>query len=299
MQPAVAAAPRSRTMGGMRTLSSMLCLASLVGSLEAQDGEVLRRLREAAAVAPVVVAHRGASEQFPENTLAALRAAVAAKALVVEFDVHQTKDGAWVVLHDATCDRTTDAVARFGRKDVRIDSLTLAEVRTLDAGAWKGKAFAGERLPTLAEALAAIWPAIPMVERKGGEARALVGALHELAAVDRVLVQAFDWEWLAAVHAAEPKLLLGALGGKELTAGRLAEAQATGARLIHWDHRTLDVDAAAAARAAGQLLCVYTVDPDALLLGAAALGCDLITTNRPARLRELRDRGLLRAVHGK
>jgi glycerophosphoryl diester phosphodiesterase len=66
------------------------------------------------------------------------------------------------------------------------------------------------------------------------------------------------------------------------------------AGLVHWDHRTLDVAAAAQARAAGALLCVYTVDPDVLLLGAAAIGCDLITTNRPARMAALRRDGLLR-----
>lgn len=271
-----------------------LLLAVAAVAVRAQESPVTARLRTAAATAPLVVAHRGASEDQPENTLRALRAAVAAGAQVVEFDVWQTKDGAWVVLHDATLDRTTDAVARFGRKEVRVDELTLAQVRTLDAGAWKGAAFAGERVPTLAEAIEVVLPAIAMIERKGGAADAFVAELRRLQVVDRVLVQAFDWEWLTAVHTAEPALLLGVLGGKEASAERLAAAARTGAQLVHWDHRTLDVDAAARIRAAGQLLCVYTVDPDVLLLGAAALGCDLITTNRPARLAALRERGLLR-----
>ena len=264
--------------------------------LAPQDPVVLQQLRTAAAAAPLVVAHRGASEQFPENTLAALRAAVAQHAHVVEFDVWQTKDGAWVLLHDATLDRTTDAVAKLGRKDVRVDQCTLAEVRGLDAGAWKGKAFAGEKVPTLAEALAAVHPAIAMVEHKGGDAAALAAELRKLDANARVLVQSFDWTWLTAFHAAAPDVLCGALGGKECSRERLAAAAATGARLVHWDHRTLDLEAAAAVRAAGHLLCVYTVDPDCALLGAAALGCDLITTNRPDRLVALRERGELARV---
>ena len=276
-------------------VSSFAVVPSFAGSAP-QDPVVLQQLRTAAAAAPLVVAHRGASEQFPENTLAALRAAVAQHAHVVEFDVWQTKDGAWVLLHDATLDRTTDAVARLGRKDVRVDQCTLAEVRGLDAGAWKGKAFAGEKVPTLAEALAAVPPAIAMVEHKGGDARALAAELKKLDANTRVLVQSFDWAWLTAFHAAAPDVLCGALGGKDCSPERLVAAAATGARLVHWDHRTLDLEAAAAVRAAGQLLCVYTVDPDCMLLGAAALGCDLITTNRPERLVALRERGELARV---
>lgn len=272
------------------------CLVQGITILPAQQLPVERLLRDAAPDGPVVVAHRGASEQFPENTLAALRAAVAQQATVVEFDVYQTKDGAWVLLHDATVDRTTDAVAKLGRRDVRIDELTLAEARTLDAGAWKGAAFAGERLPTLAEALQAVFPAIPMIERKGGDAAALVQELRRLDAVDRVLVQAFDWPWLEAVHAAEPRLLLGALGSKALTAPQLAAAQRTGARLVHWDHKSITVEAAAAVHRAGLLLGVYTIDLDLLLLGAAAIGCDLVTTNRPAQVLALR--APARRVHG-
>jgi glycerophosphoryl diester phosphodiesterase len=281
-------------MPKLLAMSAAVLFAAL--PMVAQDDPVWRRLRDGAKDGAVVVAHRGASEDFPENTVAALRAGAAAGALVVEFDVQQTKDGAWVLLHDATCDRTTDAVARLGRKDVRIDALTLAEARALDAGAWKGKAFAGERLPTLAEALAAIFPAIPLVERKAGDAKALVAELRRLDAIDRVVVQAFDWPWLREVRAAEPKLALGVLGGKALTKAQIDEAVAMQAGLVHWDHRTLDVAAAAQARAAGALLCVYTVDPDVLLLGAAAIGCDLITTNRPARMAQLRADGVLRAA---
>jgi glycerophosphoryl diester phosphodiesterase len=266
----------------------------LAGLAHAQDAReaLFDRLRAAGADGPVVVAHRGASADFPENTLAALRAAVAAKATIFEFDVHQTMDGAWVVLHDETCDRTTDAVAKFGRDNVRIDQLSLADARTLDAGAWRDDQFAGERIPTLEEALAAVFPKVPMIERKGGDARAHAAELRRLEVIDRVLVQAFDWPWLTQLHEAEPGLLLGALGEQALDGERLAQALATGARIVHWHHLGVDVENAAMVRAGGSLLCVYTIDDDIGLLGAAAIGCDLITTNRPARLADLVERGL-------
>ncbi len=256
--------------------------------------ELFARLQQQGAEAPLVVGHRGASAECPENTVAAFRRAVAAGAHMVEFDVHQTKDGHWVCMHDATCDRTTDATARLGRKNVRIDALDLAELRTLDAGVWRDPKFVGERVPTLEEALSAIFPAVPLIERKAGDPVALVKELRRLDVVDRVLVQAFDWDWLEVVHRAEPELLIGALSGKEPTAALLADLPRTGARLVHWDHRALDLQTATAIRAKGQLLCVYTVDPDIALLGAAGFGCDLVTTNVPARMVALRDAGLLR-----
>lgn len=254
---------------------------------------LLARLQQAAAQAPLAVAHRGASAAQPENTLAAFHAARVAGAPVVEFDVYQTKDGHWVVLHDPTCDRTTDAVAHFGRKDVRVDQLTLAEVRELDAGAWRGPAFAGHKVPTLAETLAAIAPAVPMLERKGGGAAALAAELQRLGQLDQVLVQAFDWQWLAAFRTAAPKAVLGALGGVELTAERMAELERLQVQFVHWDHRMLRVDDVATLRSKGWWLGVYTVDADLPLLGAAALGCDFVTTNRPEHVLELCRRGLL------
>src|SRR5689334_10492901 len=92
----------------------------------------------------LAVAHRGASDVAPENTLPAVRRAVAAGADLVEVDLRRARDGALVVLHDATLARTTDAARRLpGRAPWRVEDLTLAEVRLLDAGSWKDPRFAG------------------------------------------------------------------------------------------------------------------------------------------------------------
>ncbi|MCA8948349.1 MAG: hypothetical protein KDE27_02535 [Planctomycetes bacterium] len=277
-------------------MRQLLAPLVLIACAAAQDNAVLTRLRAAAEQAPLVVAHRGASSTHPENTLAAMRAAVDAGADLVEFDVYQTADGAWVCIHDQTVDRTTDAVKRLGRQRIKVDELTLAEIRALDAGSWFGAGFADERVPTLAEALAAILPAaVPMIERKGGDAGALAAELARLERLDEVMVQAFDWDFLTELHRVEPRLLIGALGAKELSPARHEELSRTGAAIVHWNHGDLTVEAAAAVRAADRLLCVYTVDPDPCLLGAAAIGCHLVTTNRPARMAELRRRGLLQS----
>ncbi|MFM1871937.1 MAG: Glycerophosphoryl diester phosphodiesterase [Planctomycetota bacterium] len=254
---------------------------------------LLDRLDGIAAAGTLVVAHRGSSSDAPENTVVAMRRAVDAGAQLVEFDVWQTADGAWVCLHDETLDRTTDAAKRLGKKGTKVGELRLAQLRELDAGSWKGAEFVGERMPTLAEALAAIGDAVPMIERKGGDAAALVEELRRLKRIDDVLVQAFDWDWLEQVHRHEPRLVLGALGGKTPTRELLADLPRTGAKFVHWSHTTLDLATVAALREQRYRLCVYTIDADLHLLGAAALGCDWLTTNVPARAVALRRLGRL------
>src|SRR5512137_1822539 len=91
---------------------------------------------------PLNMGHRGAPAEAPENTLASFQRAREAGAHGVELDVMLSADGQVVVCHDFWVDRTTD-----GRG--RIRELTVAQLKTLDAGSWFGPQFAGERIPTL------------------------------------------------------------------------------------------------------------------------------------------------------
>lgn len=93
-----------------------------------------------------VIAHRGFSAVAPENTMVAFRQAAEAGADGIELDVHLTKDGEVVVIHDYTVKRTTDGTGW-------VRELTLEELRRLDAGSWFGEAFRGEKIPTLDEVL--------------------------------------------------------------------------------------------------------------------------------------------------
>jgi glycerophosphoryl diester phosphodiesterase len=96
-----------------------------------------------------LIAHRGAADSAPENTLAAIRKALEGPAEFIEIDIHQTRDQQLVVMHDATVDRTTNGQGN-------IASLTLAELRQLDAGSWYDSTFSQEKVPTLAEVLALV-----------------------------------------------------------------------------------------------------------------------------------------------
>ncbi|MFZ5517262.1 MAG: glycerophosphodiester phosphodiesterase [Candidatus Zhuqueibacterota bacterium] len=98
---------------------------------------------------PSFIAHRGASYDAPENTLAAIHLAWEQHADAVEVDIHLSKDNKIVVIHDDTTGRTTGA-------NHNVRDLTLAELRNLDAGAWKGSQWANQRIPALDEVLAAV-----------------------------------------------------------------------------------------------------------------------------------------------
>ncbi len=93
---------------------------------------------------PVIFAHRGASAQAPENTLAAFELAVAQQADAIELDAKLTADGHVVVIHDTTVDRTTGGHGR-------VKDLSLAQLRSLDAGSFFAEKYRGEKIPTLAE----------------------------------------------------------------------------------------------------------------------------------------------------
>ena len=93
-----------------------------------------------------IFAHRGSKATHPENTLASFKEAVRVGSDGIELDVHLTKDGHLVVIHDETVDRTTN-----GTGEIR--NLTLAEIKAMDAGSWFHNKYAGEKIPTLEEVL--------------------------------------------------------------------------------------------------------------------------------------------------
>ncbi len=91
-------------------------------------------------------AHRGNSRYFPENTMPAFRSALTLEIDMMETDVHMTKDGEIIVMHDENVDRTTNGTGA-------IKDFTLAEIKALDAGAWKDEKFKGTQVPTFKEFL--------------------------------------------------------------------------------------------------------------------------------------------------
>lgn len=113
------------------------------------NGQILMPQAAFTATAPLIIAHRGASGYAPENTLAAFRKAIELGCQMIELDVRLSADEVPVVIHDGT-------LARTAGDPRRVNQLTVEQLQQLDAGRWFAPECAGERIPTLAEALTAI-----------------------------------------------------------------------------------------------------------------------------------------------
>jgi glycerophosphoryl diester phosphodiesterase len=243
---------------------------------------------------PLLIAHRGYSQLAPENTLPAFELALAAGAKLVEMDCRETKDGVPIVVHDRELDRTTDARKRWRKRHIRVESRTLAEIRTLDAGSWFGPSYAGARVPLLSEALDIIGPgAIALIERKSGSAENCIKVLREKGWASRTLILAFEWNYLCDFHEQAPEQMLAALGpphrmpngrrplriSRGLNKRWLNYAQKTGASVIIWNKRVSKA-AIRQAHERGFKVFIYTVDNMRLAKELLKKGVDGLITNR-------------------
>ncbi|HEX6207800.1 MAG TPA: glycerophosphodiester phosphodiesterase family protein [Actinomycetota bacterium] len=246
---------------------------------------------------PLVIAHRGASADHPENTLTAFAAAAEAGADLVELDARLTADGAVVVLHDAELERTTDARGLVHR-------MRLAEVKQADASGGRAPR---EEIPTLREVLELLegtgtgvdveiknLPGEPSY-RPGGEeiVEAVAEALKGFPGA--ALITSFDAPTLRSAMEAAPDVPTGllALPGDELIALDLADEDGHRWLLPYagiFDHDGDDLLDAAARR--GIEVGTWTVDDEGRMERLFARGLAAVATNRPALAVAARRRAL-------
>ena len=157
---------------------------------------------------PYVMAHRGNQVLCPENTLAAFRMAIEQGADILETDLHLTADGAFVCIHDATLDRTTDGQGPVAEK-------RLAEIRACSASYGRPE-FAAERVPTLQDLLAILPPDVALALELKSDAfldpeacRRLVEALEQAGARPRTIALSFSMERLRALKKVAPDMGVG------------------------------------------------------------------------------------------
>jgi glycerophosphoryl diester phosphodiesterase len=237
----------------------------------------------------MVIAHRGNSSVAPENTLPAFQSALDAKADLVELDYYHSVDGVPVVIHDKILDRTTNAEEVLGQPKLLVDGLPLADLRKLDVGTWFDDKFAGTKMPTLVESLDLIQTSsVTLIERKAGDAAALVRLLEEKQLTDRVVVQAFDWNFVAECRKLSPRLALGTLSGKPANSEQIKAAVETGADIIVWDHEKIGRREIAQIHQLGKKAWAYTIDDPQRAKQLIAAGLDGIITNKPGEMMPLR-----------
>lgn len=236
-----------------------------------------------ASAAPLIIAHRGDSSNAPENTGAAIRLGIEAKADLIEFDVRETADGELVLFHDKDLKRFTGEKTPF-------ESLNFAQARALDVGSWFGdkKTFSSERPPTLREAIVQCLDgkSIPLIERKTGPAGAYVKVIRDLDAADRVVVQAFDWKFLTDLRNLAPEIRIGALGDKKVDDKRVKELTGLDPEWVGWNQKYLTEADIAQFRKMDFKVAVWTVNDLARLRQFAAWGVNALITDRPGEARD-------------
>jgi glycerophosphoryl diester phosphodiesterase len=238
-------------------------------------------------VLPYNIAHQGASGLAPSNTLAAFRRAVEFGADIIEIDIVTTADGVVVVSHDTTVDRYTTGVGR-------IDQMTLAQIKALDAGVRFGREFAGERIPTLAETLewAKGQPIRLCIEIKGdftaqylGSARAAVPLLQQYDYVQRATITSFSPECVRTVKELEPLISIAldpeGQDGSRTPWNLVQQVLSCGANFVLHDHRALTAEIVEEMHQHGFSLWAWTANKVEDMRRIVATGADGIMTDRP------------------
>lgn len=230
---------------------------------------------------PARIAHRGGGTLAPENTLAAIRHGAALDFRGVEFDVMLAGDGTPVLMHDETLERTTS-----GRGEV--SRTPYAEMAALDAGAWKGERWRGERVPSFESAGSlcrelGIWANAEIkpakgFERETGAAAARMAESLWRGAGEPCLLSSFRIEALEAAQAAAPGLPRGWIV-RELPQDWHATMQRLGCISLHCKHQLLTEAQAASVRAAGYALVCWTVNDADAARRLLAWGVDGIITD--------------------
>ena len=236
---------------------------------------------------PLVLGHRGASADAPENTLAAFRRAMEAGADGFELDVWRCGTGEAVVIHDADARRT-------GQSPLRVKDAPLSALRELDVGRWRGEPFAGERIPTLSDVLEAFPAAVVNVELKSGRipdpglAVEVVRTLRQHRAEPRVVVSSFHAALLGAFRSLAPDVATGFLVSPGAIAWALAVAAVKAIRptAIHLARELATAPRVEAWRKAGVEVLVWTVDEPAEIERLSRLGVAALVSNRPGVARD-------------
>ncbi|GAA2505650.1 glycerophosphodiester phosphodiesterase [Streptomyces gobitricini] len=214
----------------------------------------------------LTIGHRGVMGVEPENTLRSFVRAEHAGMDVIELDLHLSKDGALVVMHDAEVDRTTDGTGAVADK-------TLAELRELDAGL-------GERIPVFEEVVDAVRTPLQAEIKDVAAARVLAEVMHRRGLAGRVEVSSFHDEAVAEIARLVPgvrTVLIASHWGDDI----VARARAVGAGTLALNIRRLTLETTERARAAGLGVIGWVVNTPQHLRLVRALELDGATTDHP------------------
>jgi glycerophosphoryl diester phosphodiesterase len=268
------------------TTASVLVLVLAPGATDAYAANLMGPLR-APGEAAFIAAHRGDRAAAPENTVPAFESAVRSGSDFLETDVQLTVDGYAVLMHDTTVDRTTNGAGN-------VADLTLAELRTLDAGSWYADEFAGIQVPLFDEfldILVASPDVTALVELKdewtADDVETLMGGIYFRGVQDRIVFAAFSPNTVTALQEVAP-VIPRVILRRVLPVDPVEVAGRFGAIAIMTRASALEAspDAVEQMHAAGLGVLLYTLNSEERWGEALSYGVDGIVTDEPSALDE-------------
>ena len=231
----------------------------------------------------LIVAHRGISSLYPENTLIAFKEAMKLGVDMIELDVHQTRDGKLVVIHDDSLDRTTNGKGK-------VNQITLKEIKKHSAGKWFSKKFEKEKIPLLGEVF-------EMVKNKKikllieikqvGVEKSLLNLIKRYKIFDNVICGSFYLESIVRIRKLSPAIptafITDSLNLERMKKTLLRE----GINIVAINFSNLSSSLLKSYHASGFVVDAWTIDDRGDMKKNLDMGLEMITTNYPQRLKKL------------
>ena len=235
----------------------------------------------------LILAHRGASAYAPENTTIAFAKAIKMGADGFELDVHLSKDGALIVIHDESLNRTTNG-SGF------VKDFSLEEIKKLDAGSWFDSQFSDEKVPTLDEVLTLVKDTrlLINIEIKNGPffyddiEQKIVDCVIRHNMIDRVIVSSFDHYSIVKAKELNPSIKTGALFLAR-TIDSWKYVKEIGANALHPHFISVTDEMIRTCRDNNIEIHTYTANEPEHIKHLAKLGVNSIITNFPDRAKEI------------
>lgn len=236
---------------------------------------------------PYVISHRGNSSIAPENTNVAFSKAVEAGADYFELDVQLSSDDSLMIMHDATVDRTTDGTGT-------LENMTYTSLRLLDAGSWFNASFAGEKVPTLFEALMiaknstnGIKVVIEIKSSKAAIVSRVVQLVQKHGMKDRVIISSFTLSQISEAKSLDATIDV-MFFKSPVTTADIDQVKAINGEWVG-SGGSFTKDVIDYAHSKDISYNAWTVDSEITMRSLMAMGADAITTNVPATLIGIRD----------
>ncbi|RKY76892.1 glycerophosphodiester phosphodiesterase [candidate division KSB1 bacterium] len=230
----------------------------------------------------LIVAHRGMSSLYPENTLVSFKKALELGVDMIELDVHRTKDKELVVIHDNSVDRTTNGKGK-------VDQLTLQELKKYSAGSWFSQQFEEERIPTLGEVFELVnkKTKLQIEIKQSGIEDVLVNFVEKYDMVNNVVCSSFNLRSIIKVRKLNP-LIPTLFIARSFNLNKMKKVLLTeGINMVAIEFRHLSLSLLKACHSCGFVVDAWTIDEERDMVKFLEMGVGLITTNYPQRLKKI------------